>query len=130
MSKLQHRGETTAQHVTICPNPARVEVYDNSIEAMEKWLESNDTDPILIVMIKDYLAARGESSMVSLIHPSCPSKYSLLARYHDKLGWQHFIECRFVSTYVQFQRGYLRTISSHHLADQWATGLMEQLLGM
>ena len=74
------RGETTA-HVTICLDPARVEGddYDKSIESMEQWLESNDTDPILAVMIQDYLEARGESSMVSLIHPSWPSKYSLLA---------------------------------------------------
>ena len=78
-----------------------MEVYDKSIESMESWLESNNTDPILIVMIQDYLAARGKSIMVSLIHPSWPSKYSLLAQYHDKLGWQH---CRFVSIYVQIQR--------------------------
>ena len=87
----RRRGETTA-HVTVCQDPGRVETYNKSIASVESWLESNDTDPILVELIRDYLEARGTESMESLLHPSWPSKYTILAHYHDKLGWQHFIE--------------------------------------
>ena len=65
------------------------------------------TDPVLIEMIREYLSDRGDSSMTSLLDSRWASRYALLAQYHDKLGWQNFVEGRYVSLYVEYQRMYL-----------------------
>ena len=120
-------GETTA-HITVCTDSHRTSQYHKSVEQLETWLDDNQTDPILVLMIQSYLSARGHSTMLSLIHPAWPQKYTILAKYHDKLGWQHFVEGRVVSLYVEYQRQYLRTIDTYRTADQWAPGFIERLI--
>ena len=52
----------------------------------------NQTDLTLIDMVHDYLSDRGESSMTSLLDPSWAPRYTVLATYHNRLGWQNFVE--------------------------------------
>jgi len=121
------RNEDTA-HITLCRDPHRVKVYRRSIRSLEAWMVKNQTDPVLIEMIREYLSDRGDSSMTSLLDSRWASRYALLAQYHDKLGWQNFVEGRYVSLYVEYQRMYLNTLDTYRTAETWATGLIEQLL--
>jgi len=79
-------------------------------------------------MIESYLRARNTSTMVE----SCPwpthSKYGVLAEYHDKLGWQNFVEGRLLSYYIDIQRSYLATQKTYLTAEGWGKGIIEQLL--
>lgn len=79
-------------------------------------------------VIKLYLRGRGSRKMSDCVSGSPTSWHTLLAKYQDRLGWQNFIEGRFVSIFVQIQRRHLETSESWITAESWATGLMEQLL--
>jgi len=116
-------NEDTA-HITLCRDPHRKKVFRRSVKNLETWLDDNQTDPILIEMIRDYLLDRGESSMTSLLDSNWASRYALLAKYHDWLGWQNFVEGRFVSLYVEYQRMYLNSIVTYRTAETWASGFI------
>lgn len=120
--------EETTNHITVCTDSHRTHHFHKSVDDLESWLEDNSTDPILVELICQYLNERGSSSMVSIVHESWPRKYMLLAKYHDKLGWQHFVEGRILSLFVEYQRQYLRTIETYRTADQWAAGFIERLI--
>lgn len=92
-------------------------------------MEKNQTDPVLTAMVvTEYLSNRGESSMSSILDPRWHRRYSLLAKFHDTLGWQNFVEGRFVSLYVEYQRKLLQTIETYRTAESWAQGFIDQLL--
>ena len=118
----------TTEHITLCANKTRDALYTKSVDALCDWMERCHTDPKLAAMIESYLRARNTSTMVE----SCPwtthSKYGVLAEYHDKLGWQNFIEGRLLSYYVDIQRSYLATQKTYLTAEGWGKGIIEQLL--
>ena len=100
-------SETTA-HIAVCSEAHHIVTqYNKSVEQLESWLDDNQTDSILVEMICSYLEAGGGSTMLSLIHPKWPRKYTILTKYQDKLRWQHFVEGRVVSLFIEYQRQYL-----------------------
>ncbi len=46
-------------HITVCPDLERSQLYKNSVDAVESWMESHDTDPMLAKLIDAYLRAQG-----------------------------------------------------------------------
>ena len=64
--------------------------------------------------------------MCETVSPTSP--YHRLARYHDKLGWDNFLEGRFCTLYVELHRRHLRTASRWNLAESWAKELAVKLL--
>ena len=65
-----------------------------TVEKMVEWIHSNDTDPKIVTLVEDYMQLRGESTMQTIADPFLPRRYNLLVKYHDKLGWQNFLEGR------------------------------------
>ena len=59
------------------------------------------TDPVIAGLIESYLRNRDSLSMCAGERPFIWSKYSLLIKYHDELGWRNFTEGRFVTLYVE-----------------------------
>ena len=56
------------------------------------------------------------------------TEYRLMIKYQDILGWQNFIEGRFLTFMVQLQRHHLQGCDTWRTSESWAHGLMEQLL--
>jgi hypothetical protein len=98
------------------------------VDEIVKWMHSNNTDPEIVTLVKDYLRQRGNSTMQSIASPFLPSKYHLLVKYHDKLGWKKFLEERFFSYYVQLEREYISTCDTYQTAKTWVLGFMEHLI--
>ena len=57
--------------------------------------------------------------------------YLQLAIYHDKLGWDNFVEGRILVLYVDMMRyHYYVNPSRYKTAEWWAKGLIRRLLGI
>ena len=121
------RGETTA-HITICPDNEQSKLYKVSVDALVSWMDSYETDPVLMCLIERYLRARGSSTMSDIAPEGLDVKYEIFIKWHKRLGWQNFIEGRFLSFLVQLQREYLCDRETWRTAESWDRGLIEQLL--
>ena len=91
-------------------------------------MDSSETDPKVAEIVEAYLRAQDSCTMSCLVNENAPVPYSLLARYQDCLGWNIFIEDRFLSILVQIQCDNPSDSESWRIAESWGTGLMEQLL--
>jgi hypothetical protein len=58
-----------ANHMLHCRNPDRVAVFNSSVMKLVEWLHKQQTDFELILLVKDYLLARGDRTMLSLCRP-------------------------------------------------------------
>ena len=67
-------------------------VYTSSVMKLTEWLHKQQTDSELILLIKDYLLARGDRTLLSFCGPN--SIYRQLALLHDHLGYDNFLEGR------------------------------------
>ena len=85
-----------------------------------KWMKKARTDPVIAGLIESYLRNRDSLSMCAGARPFIGSKYSLLTKYHNELGWRNFTE--------ELQREYIQGIETYQTAESWAVGLMEQLI--
>jgi hypothetical protein len=121
-------GETdeAVQHITRCSDPGRVTTFVASVASLVEWMEEKQTEQGMIDMIEVYLLARGHQTMCETVSSTSP--YHRLARYHDKLGWDNFLEGRFCTLYVELHRRHLRTASRWNLAESWARELSGKLL--
>ena len=119
--------ETTA-HITVCEEPGRARLYKSSVDSLVSWLEVKNTDPILAQLIEDYLRARNTKTMADVAPLGLPAKYQLLVKYTDLLGWQNFIEGRFLRYMVQLQRDYLQGLETWQTAESWCKGLTDRVL--
>ena len=119
--------ETTA-HITVCDDPERSRLYKSSVDDIVTWMQKNKTAPLLAQLIEDYLLARGSKTMDQIAPENIGSDYKIFVKYHDILGWQNFIEGRFLTYMVQIQREYLADQDTFRTAESWARGLIEQLL--
>ena len=79
------------------------------------------------MMIDDYVRARGSRLMVDVAPLSLDISYRIFVKYHDILGWQNFIEGRFLSYMAQIQREHLQDVKTWRMAETWSCGLIEQL---
>jgi len=89
------------------------------------WLSARDIDPDLIAMIDEYLMAQGSKSMMDCSPPAC---YTALARAHDRLGWDNFVEGRICTAYLDAFQEYADDGTSPYSIDNWGRGLVERLI--
>ena len=66
--------------------------------------------------------------MSEVAPPSLHHRYVLFIKYQDILGWQNFVEGRFLRYMVQLQREYLADRETWRTAESWSRGLIEQVL--
>jgi hypothetical protein len=105
----------------------------DSIDDLESWLLDADTDPVISDMIVRYLKGMGRISMTEILrrYHEDNRTYRQLAIYHDKLGWDNFVEGRILVLYVDMMRlHYIVCPSRYKNAEWWAKGLIRRLLGI
>jgi hypothetical protein len=64
--------------------------------------------------------------MMSLLRSG--SKLGVEAKYHDRLGWDSFLEGRVCALWVECRSAQIRSEKQIRSADLWARGLMRRLL--
>lgn len=115
-----------SNHMLHCRDPDRAALFASSVHTLVEWLHKQQTDFELILLIKQYLLARGDRTMLSLCHPN--SIYRQLAYMHDQIGYDNFLEGRISSLFRSMRQ---RDISDRNLrkhAGHWCNGLVLHLL--
>jgi hypothetical protein len=120
------RFDESTSHITRCRDQGRSDIFRSSVEALREWLRDQQTDPEVTRLISTYLLARGTRTMKSLLRPN--SRMTLASEYHDRLGWDNFIEGRICALWVELRSRDLAQRRIEKSADQWARGLMRRLL--
>ena len=80
-----------AEHVILCPEEGRVEVFMQSSLFLERWLHKVDTDPELADCIVEYVQGRGQVLMEEIVW-GAPERFNAMGRSQDKIGWRQFLE--------------------------------------
>jgi hypothetical protein len=96
------------------------------MDSLVLWMESQQTGPKLVGVIRSYLLARGAKTAVSLLRSE--SSLKMAAHFHDCLGWDNFVEGRIWALWVEIRAQEIHTRGLQRGADFWARGLMHWLL--
>ncbi len=75
----------------LCPEEGQVEVFMQSLLALERWLKKVDTDPDLADSIVKYIQQQGTVSMEDIVQEA-PSRFQVVGKSQDKIGWRWFLE--------------------------------------
>ena len=96
-----------------------------SVQTLVEWLDSQQTDPILTLLIRQYLLACGTATMTSL----CPtsSTYYVLAEHQDALGFHNFIEGRISCLFRPARQWDISQRRLRKHAPSWCSGLVLRL---
>ena len=119
--------ESTA-HINRCHGEGRTQSFSESTTSLMQWLGDQQTDPEVVHLFRRYLSGRGTRTMASLLGQ--PSQYCLAAEYHNRLGWDNFLEGRISALWVELRARDIHDRRLERNADCWACGLMHQLLEM
>ena len=101
-------------------------MFHKSVSDIVEWLRSVRTGATVVRMIQRYLKGRGRVKMQSLV--SKTSEYQLVAKFHDRLGWDNFVEGRLCSIWLQHREADIARHRLRSTAESWAKGLIHRLL--
>ena len=104
----------------------RSRVFTESVQDLVQWLRDQQTSGDIIYLFQAYLLARGTRTMTSLLRPG--SKLGVKANYHDRLGWDSFLEGQVCALWVECRSAHIRSEKKIRSADFLARGLMRRLL--
>ncbi len=78
-------------------------------------------------LFRSYLLAHSTKTMKSLLHPG--TSYLVLAsEYHDRLGWDNFVEGRICTLWVETRSCDIADCHLERNTNHWAQDLMRRLL--
>jgi hypothetical protein len=115
-----------SSHMCLCLDDGRNSVYQLSVSKLCDWLVTQQTDPKLIHLIKQYLLSRGSCPMSSICRPRSP--YRQLAEMQDILGFQNFIEGHISSLYCSMRQWDIGRRKLRKHAPHWCNGFILHLL--
>jgi hypothetical protein len=117
-----------ASHIVFCPDPARAQVFNSSVDKLVEWLASQRTAPELTILLSTYLRGRGNLRMSSLC--SRRSRYYQLATMVNELGFLNIMEGRIPSLFYSTRVDDIQRLRLRKHAGHWCNGLILQLLQM
>jgi hypothetical protein len=83
--------DEATSHITHCRDNGRTRVFTETVQDLVQWLRDQQTSGEIIYLFRAYLLARGTRTMRSLLRRP-GSKLGVEANYHDRLGWDSFLE--------------------------------------
>ena len=100
-------------------------MWKHSVGNLVSWLHKTTDDLVLVSMIETYFLAQDTKSMRDCLVVNTP-RYNILARVHDKLGWDHFVEGRVASVYLET---FATSLSSkHRRIENWGKEFVSRLM--
>jgi hypothetical protein len=82
--------DESTSHITRCSNPGCACTLKDLMGQLVQWLHDQQTDGEVVHLFKQYLLAGGTRTLTLLLKPN--SRLGVKARYHDRLGWDCFLE--------------------------------------
>jgi hypothetical protein len=107
----------TSKHLTRCSNKGRITLFRESIKDVICCLKRANVDVLLITIIKDYMIHQGLVTMESCTPPG--SKFTVLARVQDWLGWDCFVKGRIPTLLIETVRPFLHDLSPRKSMMTW-----------
>ncbi len=81
----------TDAHLMQCPDEDRTRLLINTVEELEKWMETDGrTDPKIIYWIPKFILMQDNKPFSQLGYMS--NKMRALAESQEKIGWRNFTE--------------------------------------
>ena len=118
----------TTMHITRCPNPGRVKMFDDTVTTLINWMDSKNGYPPLTQSILTYLWLKGRKRMTEVCaHLPALSSF---ARDHDRLGWNNFIMGRISISLFEVQKAHLRQSQSRLSISSWACQFTQRILAI
>jgi hypothetical protein len=118
----------STRHITRCPNPGRVQMFDETVSDLIRWMKSRNGHPPLTHAIQEYLQTRGKTCMTTICK-EWPALYPF-ARDHDKLGWENFIMGRISKSLFAIQKAYQAQTHDQYSIASWACKFTQLILNI
>ncbi len=117
----------TAEHVILCPEEGRVEVFMQSSLFLEQWLHKVNTDPKLADSTVEYVQGRGQVLMEEIIR-GAPERFKAMGQSQDKIGWRGFLEGMISKEITRVQQQHYALSGSRMSLERWSSRLITRLL--
>ena len=98
-----------------------------TIRSMDKWMQSNQTDPDLRDCITQYALGRGGVTMEEICRRKHP-RFQALGQSQDTIGWRRFMEGMISKECANLQRDFLAVREARLSISAWSMGLITNLL--
>ena len=103
-----------AHHLNRCKNSSRRAVFERQIQALEEWMGSTYTHPLLEKWLLTYLRGQGKSFQHL---PNLPKAMRLIAEEQDAIGWASFAEGRVRRQIRDMQTVYMGSLDATYTVD-------------
>ena len=114
------------KHVTCCQAQGANEVWQGSIERLQKHLASMDTAPDLVSALLGGLNAwRDNKDIIPQVYTD---GIQLALQHQNNIGWQQLLEGMMASTWTRLQAQHCENTRSKKTSKSWAAGLIKQLV--
>ena len=100
-------------------------MLEQSGASVVEWLEKQNAGHELTSLIEKYLLARSTRTMISLLEPG--SNLNLLAKFHDVLGWEFFIEGRIYKLWLVARNSEIAEKDLRATSESWSRGRIRRL---
>jgi hypothetical protein len=115
-----------SNHVLHCQNPDRAALFASSVNTLVEGLHKQQTVFKLIILIKQYLLAQGDRTMLSFSSPN--SVYCQLARLHNQIGYGNFLEGHICKLFCSIRQWDISNQKLRKHAGHWCNSLVLHLL--
>ena len=119
------RRDESVSHITRCSDDGRVAMLAYSVGELTSWLCKCRTHSALVRMLEKYLLGQDQLTMADCCTDPL---FAELARVHDLLGWDNFLEGRISKGYLDAHRLTGRGDPSYYDVINWGKGLVERLV--
>ena len=119
--------EETCQHVLCCEEEGRVKALNCTIDLLDSWLQKVGTNKTLRQCLVTYAKRRGGSSMEHIVWRK-GTRFDMLARSMDSIGWRRYMEGMVSSEILKIQGVFVDLGNCSLSLDNWAKGLVIKLL--
>jgi len=120
--------EEDAGHLMVCRSQDRSRLLEEHVVAIDEWMKSHFTEPLLQQLVTQYFRGRGTRKFRKLDGHSY--KTASLAEAQDKIGWRHFTEGKIALRFRVIQRYFLQHSDTRLTVDSWLKGFVSKLLAM
>jgi hypothetical protein len=105
-------------------------VFKESATSLDQWLpRDHHTSPEVVYTFRTYLLGRVAKTITSILRPGL-HLHLTIAEYHNRLGWDNFLEQRICAFWFELRARDLAERNLERNVDYWARGLMCRLLKM
>ena len=127
-------AEETPGHVWRCQDPQAIQVWEESVASLRRWLERSNTFPPLSDAI--CMSLLRWKSGVGRPAPSIPSKYPSIPAFfsaftsQESMGWGSFLEGRISHHWAAVQQAWFVLLGKKNTGFRWASHLITKLLNV